>query len=196
MANPIRSVLLDLGDTLLDESLGWYERDPILPGVRETLPKLSRRYRLGILSNTVSTGREDMAIHLERYGIASCFQAIVTSTDLGWRKPHPLIFEAAVSALRADPATTAMVGNDLPVDIAGAKGFGLRTVHFRWSPRYRHEPASPLEEATTVIRRFEELPAALRRLETLAAPPRTAFVDESTLFRDPEEPKEETNHAV
>lgn len=190
-------MLLDLGDTLLDESLGWYSGDPLLPGVRPTLPALAQRYRLGILSNTVKTGREDMAVHLERFGIATWFHAIVTSVDLGWRKPHPLAFEAALSALNADPAAAVMVGNDLQADIAGAKAFGLRTVHFRWSPRYRDTPGSEGERATAVISRFDELPAALRRVEGSAPPPRTSYVDESTLFREEEEsPQEEGNHAV
>lgn len=189
-------VVFDVGDTLLDESRGWYEGDPILPGVRESLPSLARAYKLGILSNTLKTAREEMAIHLERFGIGDHFQVIVTSSDLGWRKPHPLAFEAIVSALGVPAESIAMVGNDLEADIAGAKAFGMRTVHFRWSPRYRGSPGSEEERPSLTIVAFAELPAALKRLAALPPPPRTSFVEEGSLFTDEEIKEEKGNHAV
>lgn len=189
-------VLFDVGDTLLDESQGWYGGDPILPGVRETLPGLAKRYKLGILSNTLQTRREEMAIHLERFGVAEHFRAITTSSDLGWRKPHPLAFEAALSALGTPAQSTVMVGNDLEADIAGAKAMGLRTIHFRWSPRYRNEPSSEAEQASLTIVEFPELPAALRKVESVPVPERHAFVEEDSLFTDDEIKEEKENHAV
>lgn len=43
-------------------------------------------------------------------------------------KPQPIMFEEAVRRLGGDPATTAMVGDRLTTDIAGAHNAGLQTV--------------------------------------------------------------------
>ena len=43
-------------------------------------------------------------------------------------KPEPAMFQAAVAALGADPAHTAMLGDRLETDILGGKNAGLRTI--------------------------------------------------------------------
>jgi HAD superfamily hydrolase (TIGR01458 family) len=57
------------------------------------------------------------------------YAAGVEATVLG--KPSRAYFEAALEALDAEPELTWMVGDDLDSDIAGAQGFGLRTVLVR-----------------------------------------------------------------
>lgn len=43
-------------------------------------------------------------------------------------KPHPLLFEVAISRLGCEPAEAAMVGDSLPSDIAGGRAAGMFTV--------------------------------------------------------------------
>lgn len=192
----MEAVLFDVGDTLLDEGKGWFADDPLLPGVRRTLGEIGLQYRLAILSNTRRATRSDIALELTRLGIVRHFQAILTSSDIGWRKPHPLAFEAALSALRIPATRTVMVGNDLEGDVAGAKAMGMRTVHFRWSPRYRLEPASDAERATVTIEEFNDLAIALEEVRGAPTPPRTAFVEEASMFQEGLEEKEEEKHAL
>jgi HAD superfamily hydrolase (TIGR01509 family) len=181
---PVQAVLFDVGDTLLDEGRGFDGGDPLLPGVRRTLAEISPQFPMAILSNTRSSTRTEVAALLSTLGIARFFKAIVTSSDIGWRKPHPLAFEAALAALGAPPTATVMVGNDLVADIAGAKAMGMRTIHFRWSPRYRNDPESETERPTLIIQEFDELPVALERANGLPPPTRIAEVSEDSLFRD------------
>lgn len=192
----MEGVLFDVGDTLLDEGRGWFADDPLLPGVRRTLGEIDPQYRLAILSNTRRATRSDIAVELGRLGIARHFFAIVTSSDIGWRKPHPLAFEAALAALGVPAGRTVMVGNELEADVAGAKAMGMRTVHFCWSPRYRQEPTSDAERATVTIHEFNDLPVALEEVRGAPAPPRTAVIREESLFREGLEEKEEDNHAL
>ena len=89
-------------------------RAPLLTG-------LSRRYRLGIVSNFYG--------NLERVcadaGIAPFFGTIVDSTRVGAEKPDPRIFGAALTALDVAPADALFVGDSLPRDMAGARGIGM-----------------------------------------------------------------------
>ncbi len=192
----MEAVLFDVGDTLLDEGKGWLADDPLLPGVRRTLAEIGLQYRLAILSNTRRATRADLALELTRLGIVRHFLAILTSSDIGWRKPHPLAFEAALSVLRTPATRTVMVGNDLEGDVAGAKAMGMRTVHFRWSPRYRLEPVSDAERATVTIEEFDDLTIALEEARGAPTPPRTAFVEEASMFQEGLEEKEEEKHAL
>lgn len=163
---------------------GEAKQDPVLPGVRRTLGEIEPQFRLGVLSNTRTATRVEISALLSELGLARHFQAIITSSDIGWRKPHPLAFEAAVAALRAPADRVVMVGNDLEADVAGAKAMGLRTVHLAWSPRYRQTPAGPAEQATVTISDFDDLPVALERAQGLPVPRRTAVIRPTQLYRE------------
>jgi HAD superfamily hydrolase (TIGR01458 family) len=72
------------------------------------------------------------------------YAAGVEATVVG--KPSTAYFEAALAALDAEPGLTWMVGDDLEVDIAGAQGFGLKTVLVR-TGKFRPDT---LERSTVV----------------------------------------------
>lgn len=65
---------------------------------------------------------------LSYLGIAKYFKAVVTSARVGVRKPHPLIFERALSELSLDSEQVIMIGDSMGDDIAGAKSFGIDAV--------------------------------------------------------------------
>lgn len=98
----------------------------------ETLADIRRRgMKIGLVSNTVWPG----ALHreeLERFGILEFFDHLLFSTDLGVRKPHPQIFQAALEALNVAPHEAVFVGDRFPEDVAGAQGVGMRGV---WKER-------------------------------------------------------------
>ena len=50
------------------------------------------------------------------------------SGDLGYRKPHPLVFEKLVEALGVSTDRIAFVGDDVEPDILGATRAGLKPV--------------------------------------------------------------------
>lgn len=63
----------------------------------------------------------------------SAFDAIVTSTGCGWRKPAPEIFEATAEALGVDPATLIHVGDD-PATDGGVTSVGGTAVLLEETP--------------------------------------------------------------
>lgn len=69
---------------------------------------------------------------LEWMELAPRLDVAVFSSDIGKRKPHPAIFEAALEALDADPARTLFVGDRCYEDVLGARELGMATVLARW----------------------------------------------------------------
>ena len=58
--------------------------------------------------------------------------AIVLSSELGYRKPSPLIYRAATEALDLDPARTLFVGDRVLEDVVGPKRAGMTAVLAEW----------------------------------------------------------------
>lgn len=93
--------------------------------VRSTLMMLKRQgYQLGIVSNWDPALRDIM----RGMQLAPFFDEIISSADVGYRKPDPQIFEVALERLGALRQTTVHVG-DLPeADGAGASSAGITPV--------------------------------------------------------------------
>ena len=97
-------------------------------GTTEALHDLDAAgYALGCITNTLA---DDAAIRamLRLYGIEDMMRCVVVSTEEGWRKPHPLLFERAMRSLAIDhPSEALFVGDSPRHDIAGAAAAGMRT---------------------------------------------------------------------
>lgn len=76
------------------------------------------------MSNAAFSGRV-LAAELDKYGLRHLVQFVLSSADIGVRKPAPAIFEIALSQLGASAERTWFVGDTLSEDIIGASGAGL-----------------------------------------------------------------------
>lgn len=90
------------------------------------LRELAGRYRLAVVSNFDYTPTA-VGI-LEAAGVADLFAAIVVSDQVGWRKPAPVIFQAALARVGVEPGQALFVGDRADIDVAGARAAGLRPV--------------------------------------------------------------------
>ena len=99
------------------------------PGARQLLTGLAGRgIRVIIASNVL--WRDGLAHRqdFEDFGLADFVTAYVSSVDVGWRKPHPNFFEAALSAAEQPAHQCAMVGDSETNDIRPAHTLGMLTV--------------------------------------------------------------------
>ena len=106
------------------------EHRRLLPGYVTLDPRtralLVRLRRDGIRTAVVTNGTSaSQRSKLRNTGIDDLVDAIVVSGEVGVAKPEPGIFEHALAAIDADPATTLFVGDNPAADIGGAKGLGL-----------------------------------------------------------------------
>jgi HAD superfamily hydrolase (TIGR01509 family) len=111
-------------------SANW---DQILPGTRDALEKIRQDHAIAVISN--ADGKIDAV--LRRCGIADCFETITDSGIVGQEKPHPAIFEAALLAMKAEPAESLYVGDVYSVDYVGARKSGMQAVLFDVAGTYR-----------------------------------------------------------
>jgi putative hydrolase of the HAD superfamily len=91
----------------------------------------ARGLKLALVSNTVSP-LWLMDPVLERMGLVRRMDAIVLSSEVGKRKPHPAIFERALDELGVAPADALFVGDRLEADVLGASRVGMKTVQALW----------------------------------------------------------------
>ena len=92
-----------------------------LEASRQILARLARRFRLGIVSNFYG----NLAQICEEIGIAQHVGVIIDSAVVGFEKPDPRIFQAALSALDVKPEAAVFVGDSLPRDMEGARSLGI-----------------------------------------------------------------------
>jgi len=94
-----------------------------LPGAIEALHRLRELdVRLGLLTNGESAGQR---AKIERFALAAHFDYIGIEGEVGFGKPHPDAYRAALASLGVAPEETWMVGDNLDWDVAGAQAVGL-----------------------------------------------------------------------
>jgi putative hydrolase of the HAD superfamily len=90
-----------------------------------------RGLKLGLVSNAFDPP-DLLHRDLAEMGVAERIDVAVFSSEVGRRKPDPLIFERALERLGAAPERSLFVGDTLATDITGASALGMRTCLARW----------------------------------------------------------------
>lgn len=91
---------------------------------------VARVRRAGMRLALISNWDDRLSGLLASMGIDGWFDEILVSGELGCEKPDPRIFEIACRRLGVAPAQALHVGDSLRADVEGARGAGLRAVHF------------------------------------------------------------------
>lgn len=122
--------------------------------VAPALDRLSSEYTLVAVTN----GNADISLT----GIDRWFDFSVSAAEVGYQKPHPLVFTTAMSRAGAVPSETVHIGDDEQRDIFGASEAGIRTV---WVNRSERDWSHTECEADHHIRSLAELPEILREMQ-------------------------------
>ena len=103
-------------------------------GAKELLSTLRERAKILLMSNAQSCFTVP---ELEALGLSSCFDRVWISSDVGFMKPDPRFFQAALEDLGEDPAECLMIGNDPACDMDGGKKAGMDAfyIHSALSPQ-------------------------------------------------------------
>jgi putative hydrolase of the HAD superfamily len=94
--------------------------------VAPILSEIRRSFKTGLITNfTHAPAARDI---LRTNNLAECFDSIVISEEVGWRKPHPNIFQKFLEDVSAIPVEAIFVGDDPRYDVAGAKNVGMKAI--------------------------------------------------------------------
>lgn len=126
-------------------------------GLEKVLQQLQPHYRLGIATSRIRKGMPEL---LERGGIRSYFESVVTVDDCTNPKPDPEPLLLAVERLNVCPSAAVYVGDSLN-DMVASVAAGMKGVHLS-------QTTSP--QADIGIQTIAELPNAVRLLASSEAP--------------------------
>jgi putative hydrolase of the HAD superfamily len=104
-------------------------RVPPLPmdGALEAVQALAQKYPLALISDTAWTPGRVLREIFAHYKILDCFRVLIYSGEVGITKPHPGIFQMALSGLGVQPHECLHVGDLQRTDVAGARAAGMHT---------------------------------------------------------------------
>lgn len=125
--------------------------DDVTPVLRELS---ARGLKVGLISNS----HRCLASFQQHFELHGLITAAISSSEHGFLKPHPSIFESALRLVGVEPEEAVMVGDSVTHDIEGARRVGMRGVLVR-----RSEDASDHADPhdVRVIRNLSELPSLL-----------------------------------
>lgn len=125
------------------------------PGVAGLVRDLAVDYRLAVVTNTHQP--DLVPNHLDAMGLLPHFDAVITSVEVGWRKPHPTIYATALRVLGVDAQAAVFVGDTYGPDFLGPERAGMAA--FLIDPG-QHATIPATRRLTSVL----DLPAGLRTL--------------------------------
>jgi putative hydrolase of the HAD superfamily len=118
----------------------------------DTLPALDRLAQAGVQAVIVSNHIWRLPEVVRGLGLAAKVEGVLTSARVGYRKPHPGMFHAALRLTGTAPGETLMVGDSVRDDVEGALGVGMRAALLDRDGRHRRV------EGATVVRSLLEIP--------------------------------------
>jgi putative hydrolase of the HAD superfamily len=83
-------------------------------------------WRHVILSNHVP----ELPHIVEAIGLSRCLEAVISSANIGYEKPHPQAFRLALESA-GSPEVVRMVGDTLEADVQGAEAVGIPAILVR-----------------------------------------------------------------
>jgi len=157
-AKPQDQLVVEAVDAYFDPFIASLK---VAPGALATLSKIKQYLSLGLVSN-FSYGKA-IREALRKLRLDRFLDVVVISDEVGWRKPHPKIFQIFLDELKLDPDEAIYVGDDLKYDIEGAKAAGMKTVLVSGSSTVREDeiygqpPEPSLVKPDFTIRSLPEL---------------------------------------
>lgn len=106
-----------------------FEQSEPLPGMIEYATRLKAAHGLRVVAVS-NEGRELTEHRIAAFGLATLFDAFVSSSFVHLRKPDADIFQLAIDVAQADPAASVYL-DDRPLFVEVARSVGLRGVVHR-----------------------------------------------------------------
>lgn len=118
------------------------------PDVREAL----ERFRMaGLGLAVVSNWDVSLGDVIDRCGLGSLVDHVVSSAEVGAAKPSPVPFQRALELLGLEPSVVVHIGDEPDLDLAGARAAGISPVLIRRDPGRNPEPSPAATPVITTL---------------------------------------------
>lgn len=124
----------------------------------DVMPAFDRLRASGVGVGLISNWDRRLPALIDGLGLSGHVTTVITSAEVGLRKPDPRIFELACARMGVDPDRAVHVGDHMYADVVGARSVGIRPVLID-----RHCGDQP--EYTPFIRSLDELETAIGQFE-------------------------------
>lgn len=94
----------------------------------DALPTLQTLKNRDLILGLISNVAQDMEATYTKLGLQSFLNFKVTSAEVGYDKPRPEIFLAALKKAAVKPAESLYIGDQYQIDIIGARGVGIKAL--------------------------------------------------------------------
>lgn len=119
---------IELADHLSEDYVYWSPRIVrLVSGTMELLGYLKPKYHLHLITNGF---QEVQHTKLSGSGLEPYFETLTVSEEVGVKKPNPEIFQYALHKANAAAEDSLMIGDEMAVDIDGARDAGMDTLFF------------------------------------------------------------------
>ncbi len=106
----------------------WMSADLKMVLYDDVVPALDKLKEQGLTLGLISNVDRDISAVYEELGLAKWLGVTITSQAVGFNKPHPEIFQAALKEAGVQPAEAIYVGDQYQIDVVGANGAGMRGI--------------------------------------------------------------------
>jgi HAD superfamily hydrolase (TIGR01509 family) len=117
-----------LRESLLAYAAGFVNALRLQDGMYDTVARLSAQFdgRVVVCSNFILA--DPIREILRRDSLLPHLMDVIVSCEIGFIKPHPLIFEVTAMALGLEPSEIVHIGDNLEADVIGGRKAGMTTV--------------------------------------------------------------------
>lgn len=106
------------------------QKTKLIPYAIEILEYLHKSYNIFLVTNGF---KEVQYLKIKNTNLEQYFDKVFTSEEVGCNKPNPCYFDFVIEKTKSNPAESVMIGDDINVDIIGAKAKGLKTIWCNFS---------------------------------------------------------------
>ncbi|MCG3195592.1 MAG: HAD family hydrolase [Candidatus Omnitrophica bacterium] len=143
------------------EDMETVVRPDAIPGVREALSELKKKYKLAVISDAIYSPGRALRELLRGEGLLDFFDTFIFSDEVGCCKPDPRVFTTAAERLGVEVTGIVHIGDRDHNDVKGPQRLGARAVLFT-ATRDRDKANTT---ADAICERYADLPGIIARLD-------------------------------
>jgi len=129
----------------------WLKADYKMVLFDDVVPTLTQLKERGLVLGLISNVDRDINPLYQGLGLASWLGVVVTSQEVGFNKPDPQIFRAALRKAKLRPVEALYIGDQPQIDVAGANGAGMLGILIDRNGLFEDAPLSPRISSLTQI---------------------------------------------